>query len=271
MVAKAYGVTTYVVMPVSTHRTKVEELQANGIVVELRKDGSRHIEDALAEMTAFPFPSHDEAHMIHGYGTIALELEEEVRSVLETSSTLQSRRVGKLDAVIAIMGNGSALCGICMAFQRTGTRVFGAEVLCGRGDTFRKDDSPYPEKDRGGCNATQRVSGDSVGALPWSVFTSPSLLSAVLYVDQQSAQLAQSKLIQQLRINAGFDDAVPLALALYSEDFRQFLEKEKANRQELNVGVIIRSDISACRDGQRTRTSISPEDDLTRYMRVMYW
>lgn len=161
VVTKAYGVTTYVVMPESTHRTKVKELQAIGIVVEFSKGGSCHKEDALAKITAFQFLSHDEAPKIHGYGTIALELEDELRSVLETGSTLQSRQVGKLDAVIAFMGDGSELCGICMAFQRTRTRVFGAEVVSGKGDAVRKGDTHALKKSGGSCNATHRVLDDS--------------------------------------------------------------------------------------------------------------
>lgn len=168
------------------------------------------------------------------------------------------------------MGNGFALCGICMAFQNTGTRVFGAEVILGAGD-FCDGDLSHSQTRRDDCHGTQGLVNMSAAALSWSIFTAPKLLSAVHYIDQKSTQLAQAKLVEQLRINAGTYDAGPLALGLYSEDFRQFLEKETANGRQLNVGIIVRSDMPHCGDGRQTRSSKPPEDDLTRCLRIMYW
>lgn len=275
LIAKLYAITAYVLVPGSMEHTKAEELREKGMTVVFSKNERHCDRDLLAqkatELGAYQFPFHDEADAIHGYGTVALELEDEVRRVLETQSTVPSQEIGKLDAVIAVMGNGSALCGICMAFQKTGTKVFGADTLSGDGGIVRNGNFFYPENKGGGCQGPPQAFNTPMGALCWSVFTSPGLLSAVLYVDHKSSGLAQAKLVEQLRIDADLNDAAPLALVLYSEDIRQFLEKEMLNGRTLNVGIIIRSVVSDCEHRRRNGLSKSPEDDLTQFLRIMYW
>lgn len=269
MAAKAYRITTYALLPESTQRSKIEDLQAYGVIVELSKDNGRGNRDLLARtaahLEAYQFPSRDEADVIQGHGTVALELEDEVKSILETDGTIPNRGAGKLDIVIAIMGNGSALCGICMAFQQTGTRVFGAEMTSENGGNVRRD-LAYSDKEEGGRYNNRSAFNAPMGALPWSVFTSPSMLSGVLYVDKKAAELARGKLLEQLRVKVGPHDAAPLALGVYSEEFRQLLEKDTAEDRVWNVGVIIQSEISMLENERPKTLSESLEDDLKHYM-----
>jgi hypothetical protein len=65
------------------------------------QSSSKRVDDDLlagttVELGAYRFASLDEADVICGYGTVALELEDEAKSSLETNFTRQSCGVGKL-------------------------------------------------------------------------------------------------------------------------------------------------------------------------------
>lgn len=241
-VAKTYKIKTFVLMRTDAKSDSIEQQQALGHIVELL-DGNEFQDEyqlakAITRTGAYRFPSHNEADVIHGQGTVALELEDEVSKLLEADLPSQDHdttvRKGKLDAIVHAMGNGSTLSGICMAAQGTGMRVFGAELI-----------SSSPDCDPDGI---REGAGDywgsfqPMGALPWSIFTSPRMLSAVYYVDQRMATLASSKLCNQHGIEVRPYDAAPLGLVLYSDDFSQFAEKEAELARVRNIGIIVRSD-----------------------------
>lgn len=102
LAARAYRITTYVLLSESTERSKVEDLQAYRVIVEPSKGNGRGDKELLAttaaHLGAYRFPSRDEADVIQGHGTVALELEDEVRSVLEMDAKIPNRGAGKLDS-----------------------------------------------------------------------------------------------------------------------------------------------------------------------------
>lgn len=218
----------------------------------------------IARIGAFRFPSHDEADVVHGQGTVALELEEEVEQLLQAESPALESNIScegrNLDAIINVMGNGSTLCGICMATQGTGTGVFGAETM----STFASGDNQTGQE--GSCHYSEQLK--PMGPLPWFVFTSPNMLSAVFYVDQEMAEMASKRLLKQHGIRVRPHDAAPLGVVLFSGDFRRFAEQEAQNGRVRNIGVILRSDLPESEDGSRGTYSDAELEHSFRSWRV---
>lgn len=266
-VAKTYEITTHILMPADAASSIVEHLKAHGIIVELIPESEFRDDHLLASsisrIGAYLFPSHDEANVVYGQGTVALELEEEVQKLLDVEAKAQDDPAatdkGKLDAIISVMGNGSTLSGICMATQGTGTRIFGAETI----STFS---SPAPERAQETPNHYW-PNFKPMGALPWSIFTSPSMLSAVFSVSQNLTVQASDKLFEQHGIRVRAYDAAPLGLVLYGEDFRHFAEKEAASGRVRNIGIILRSDFPESEDELVKLVGAHEDADLERFLR----
>ncbi|KAM0713970.1 hypothetical protein Q7P37_010933 [Cladosporium fusiforme] len=266
-VAKMYEITTYVLMPADAASNKVEHLQAQGVIVELIPENEFRndslLASTIARIGAYRFSAHHEADVVHGQGTVALELEEEVEKLLELEASAQDdgkpAGKGKLDAIISVMGNGSTLCGICMASQGTGMRIFGAETVPG---PVSED---LPRDQEGSCNHWQHFR--PMGSLPWSIFTSPRMLSAVLYVDQKAAELASEKLFEQHGIRVRPYDAAPLGLVLYSEDFRHSAAKDAESDGVRNIGLILRSDFPRIEAGKAKLGTAQSDTDLEEFFK----
>lgn len=256
--------------PVDLRTSSLQRLQALGVVVELSNEGDDSNNGYLSAMKtaregAYPFPSHDEADVIHGQGTVALELEEEVASLLNTDNSIRGSQRGELDTVINAMGNGSTLAGICMGLQGTGTNVFGVDaVLENMGQSGQPDFLPFAVGNQGWRDGRAKLNLP-MGPLPWLIFTSPRMLSAVFYIDHENAALARQGLFDQHSIDVDLNDAAPLAFALYSEDFRRHVQRRGAKGQVRNIGVILRSGMVECREGNVRTASIHSDDSLEQY------
>lgn len=263
-----YKIKTYVLMPANAASRGAEHLRAHGITMEVLPEHGFRSDDILtstiARIGAFRFPSHDEADVVHGQGTVALELEEEVEQLLQAEFPAPESRISnegrKLDAIINVMGNGSALCGICMATQGTATRVFGAETM----STVTNEDNQMDQE--GSSHYSEHFK--PMGALPWSVFTSPNMLSAVFYVELKMAEMASQKLRQQHGGIVRPYDAPPLGVVLFSEDFRRFAEQKAQIGRVRNIGVILRSDLSGFEDRSRGTCSDAELEHFFRSWRV---
>jgi threonine dehydratase len=261
---------TYVLAPVDLRTSSLQRLQALEVIVELSNEGDDCSNGYLSAMktarkAAYPFPSHDEADVIHGQGTVALELEEEVASLLKTDNSISGSQRGKLDTIINAMGNGSTLAGICMGLQGTGTNVFGVDaVLENVGQSGQPDFMPLGVGNQGWQDGWAKLN-EPMGPLPWLIFTSPRMLSAVFYVGYGNAALARQGLFDQHSIDVDLNDAAPLAFALYSEDFRRHTQRRGAKGQVKNIGVILRSGTVTCRDDNVRTASIHSDDSLEQY------
>lgn len=205
MAMRAYRITTYFLLLESTQRIETKDPQAYGVIVELSKDDSRSNKDLPAKVTAlgaYSFSSRGGANVIQEQGKVRIEPEERIRSVLEVDATIPNR--GKLDVVLAIVGNGSALYGTCMAFEQTGTRAFVADMVFENGVNVCKNGLAYSGKNKtGGWYSSGSVIDAPMGALLGSVFTSPSMPTALLYVDNRSAELALESYLSNITLRAG--------------------------------------------------------------------
>jgi threonine dehydratase len=118
LAASLRGIPAHIVMPTNAPEVKREAVRGYGGVVVPCGPTQKSREETAAQVAretgATLVPPYDDAAVITGQGTIALELFEEVPD---------------LDAVIAPLGGGGMISGIALAYRELcpGTKVIGAE------------------------------------------------------------------------------------------------------------------------------------------------
>lgn len=178
LAARERGSSAYIVMPDNSARPKIAAVEGyNGQVTfcpPTAADRQKTL-DKIAESTGAIFiPPYDSVRTILGQGTIALEMEE------------QARELGmELGAIVAPVGGGGLLGGICVATKGTGIKVFGAEPLgaddCARSLDLghRIADPPQPETIADGLRTP-------VGAINWPLINEG--VEGVLTVSEEVSQ-----------------------------------------------------------------------------------
>lgn len=121
----------HIVMPTISTPSKIAGTQALGAHVLFSGSTSEEREavvaDVIRDTGATLVPPYDHPDIILGQGTQALELEQQVEDMLADNPSLGIFGRPGLHAVIAPIGGGGMLGGICTALHGTGIRVFGAE------------------------------------------------------------------------------------------------------------------------------------------------
>lgn len=199
------------------------------------------VRDVIAETGALLVPPYDHPDIVLGQGTLAVEFEEDVRSMVEGEGEkgTYGRRGGKgLDAVIAPCGGGGMLSGIATALGGTGIRVFGAEPSFQGADDARR-----------GLLSGSRIPAVSsltiadgvrtpVGEIPWSVISDPEKVKGIFAVSEEEIKKALRLLMERMKVFVEPTAALGLAVALYNEEFRRLVERE-AGEEGWNVGVVL--------------------------------
>lgn len=182
------------------------------------------------------FPLHHHLDVIHGQGSVALQLEQEMVVAELTNSASLWCDVPEFGAVISDIGNGCTLSGISMAFSGKSTQVFGAAPA-----TFWLHAANYPDIKKPETPGSQYWKDVEIpmGAVPWSVFTSSSDLSGVFEVNDDALRAASRKVFEHCGLNIYPDEAAPLAVALYNQDFRRIAARKAKRGKEWIVGVIL--------------------------------
>ena len=187
------------------------------------------------------FPSVEDIESVHGQGTVAFEMEREFANRESTSSHQQARK-SRPDIVISDLDSGISLSGICMAFASTGTQVFGAAPSEGFWDHAWSLHTP-------GAVPTPQDKGyrywagtkHPMSAIPWRTFTAPGLLSTIYEVNNEQVYAACIMARDNYQRLLHPDEAVPLAVALYNEEFQESASKGTKRGQKRVVGVLLRS------------------------------
>lgn len=187
-------------------------------------------EKVIAETGARLVPPYDHPDIVLGQGTLGLELQEQV---LE----LQGPGATGLDAIVAPCGGGGMLSGVALSAEGTGIRVFGSEPSKdGADDAMR------------GYYSGQRVEKVSsltiadglrtpVGKVPWGIIYERKLVSGMYNVTEEEIKSALRLVYERMKVLIEPSSAVPLAVALYNEDFRSMVEKE-AGDAGWNLGIV---------------------------------
>jgi threonine dehydratase len=198
---------------------------------------------------SIPFPPYDDLDIVHGQGTVALEFEHEASTTgVHTSSSDRQRPKSRPDIVLGDFDSGVCLSGICMAFVGTGTHVFGAAPTSGFWDHVWNLNTPANPAGEGTASY-QDAEGNRywadikhpISSTLWSTFTAPGHLSGVFEVDSEEVQAASILARDNYQLQLEPHESVPLAVALYNEDFQRFVDRESRRGRKVVVGIVLRS------------------------------
>jgi threonine dehydratase len=148
------------------------------------------VADVIKKTGATLVPPYDHPDIMLGQGTQALELEQQTIDLISEDASLGIAEKSGLDAVIAPIGGGGMLSGICTALDGTGIKVFGAEPnFEGANDA----EIGLKQGERVEKVKTLTIADGlrtPVGKIPWSVITDKSKLAGIYSVDEEQIKAA---------------------------------------------------------------------------------
>lgn len=223
------------------------------------------VADLQAKTGAVLVPPYDHPDIILGQGTLALEFEQQVKELgAETRREDASRegygwrsRMAKqpnggygdaepatsegLDAVIAPCGGGGLLSGVATALSGTGIAVFGAEPSFEGADDCRRGLASNPPKRIETVKSLTIADGvrTPVGKIPWSVISDKTKVRGVYSVSEEQIKKAVRLIMERMKVVVEPSGALPLAVALYDEEFRKLVERECGEEGCWNVGLVL--------------------------------
>ena len=230
-------------MPTISTPSKIAGTKSHGANVLFSGSTSQEREAVVAEVIsktgATLVPPYDHPDIILGQGTQALELEEQVADLIAIDPELGvAGSKGKLDAVIAPIGGGGMLSGICSALAGTGTLVFGAEPSfqgANDAETGLRTGLRVPTVKTLTIADGLRT---PVGEIPWTVITDKSKLAGCYSVTEDEIKAALRLAMERAKVFVEPSAVVGLAVMLYHEEFRKLVERE-AGAKGWNVGIVL--------------------------------
>ncbi|KAI1809665.1 tryptophan synthase beta subunit-like PLP-dependent enzyme [Poronia punctata] len=221
-------------------------------------------------------PPYDHPDIILGQGTLGLELQRDASEIINSFSfsgggggggdggsspvaenifrapeTIPKERKEKgkgekekkkeLDAILAPCGGGGMLSGVALSCEGTGIRVYGCEP------SFQGADDAKRGYESQGSLRVETVSTltiadglrTPVGRYPWSVIAPPRrLVRGFFSVTEEQIVAALRLILERFKMVVEPSAAVPLAVALFNEDFRTLVEKE-GGEDGWDVGVVL--------------------------------
>jgi threonine dehydratase len=234
-------------MPTISTPSKITGTQAQGANVHFSGSTSQEREAVVAEVVkktgAIFIPPYDHPDIILGQGTMALELEKQVKDLIAENPKLDVRggkgdKTRRLDAVITPCGGGGMLSGNAVALHGTGTRVFGAEPSFQGGDDARR-----------GVETGERITTvrtltiadglrTPVGEWTWKIVSDKAYVDGLFAVTEQNIRDAMRLVLERMKCVVEPSAVVGLATILYNEDFRKRVERE-AGEEGWNIGVVL--------------------------------
>ncbi|KAF4837113.1 Serine racemase [Colletotrichum tropicale] len=252
LAAKEAGIPAHIVMPDISPANKIAGTRGYGANVIF--SGSTSVEReavadrVIAETGARLVPPYDHPDIMLGQGTLGLELQEQVRDLIAAGHSAQnptfnstgqpSASEGKgLDAIMTPCGGGGMLSGVALSCEGTGIRVFGAEPEFQGADDCKR-----------GFEAGKRVESvktltiadglrTPVGKFPWGVIYERRLVENMFSVSEEEIKAAVKLVFERFKLVVEPSGAVPLAVALFNEDFRSMVERE-AGEKGWDLGLV---------------------------------
>ncbi|KAI2473143.1 tryptophan synthase beta subunit-like PLP-dependent enzyme [Annulohypoxylon bovei var. microspora] len=244
LAARTNNIPAYIVMPSISAPPKIAATKGYGAnvifsgstSVEREAVTAKVIEDTGARLV----PPYDHPDIILGQGTLGLEFQEQVEVLMadeaEKSEVKTTKKRG-LDAIIAPCGGGGMLSGVALSCENTGIRVFGAEPSFQGADDGKRG---YESGSRIPSVSTLTIADGlrtPVGAIPWSVIYDRRLVAGFFSVSEDEIRRAMRLAYERLKVVVEPSSAVPLAVALYNEEFRALVQRE-AGEEGWDVGVV---------------------------------
>jgi threonine dehydratase len=253
--ARTLNVPATIVMPSISTPTKIAATKSYGARVLF--SGSTSVEreavvdGAVKESRARLVPPYDHPDIILGQGTLGLEMQGQVESMIASGREEQEKcsfaekvhgngkRVKKgLDAIIAPCGGGGMLSGTALSCEDTGIFVFGAEPEFEGADDCKR-----------GFKSGKRIENVStltiadglrtpVGKYPWGIIYERKLVRGMYSVSEEQIKKAMKLVMERMKMVVEPSAVVGLAVALYNEDFRQLVERE-GGEEGWDLGIVV--------------------------------
>ena len=240
-------------MPTISTPSKIAGTQSQGANITFSGSTSDEREavtrDIIEKTGATLVPPYDHPDIILGAGTQALELESQVEDMLLRDQSVGIAGKHQLDAVIAPIGGGGMLSGICTALQGTGIKVFGAEPNFEGGNDAETGLKQGKRIEKVKTLTIADGLRTPVGEIPWSIITDKSKLEGIYSVSEEEIKAALKLLMERAKLFVEPSAAVSLAVVLYNEDFRRAVER-MAGDEGWNMGVV-------CSGGNTTLEAIA--------------
>ncbi|KAI1262659.1 tryptophan synthase beta subunit-like PLP-dependent enzyme [Xylariaceae sp. FL1019] len=259
LAARDNGIPAHVVMPSIAPPTKIAATKGYGSNVVF--SGSTSVEreavtmEVIEKTGARLVPPYDHPDIILGQGTLGLELQDDAAKMIQLAASGEAERNGGfnfvapvatpkiptgkkgLDAILAPCGGGGMLSGVALSCEDTGIRVFGCEPSFQGGDDAKR-----------GFEAGKRVETVStltvadglrtpLGKYPWEVIYEKKLVKGFFSVTEEEIVDALRLILERFKMVVEPSSAVPLAVALYNEEFRSLVERE-AGEDGWDVGIV---------------------------------
>ncbi|KAH6610053.1 hypothetical protein Trco_000073 [Trichoderma cornu-damae] len=256
LAARESGVTAHIVMPEISIPAKINATRGYGANVVF--SGSTSVEReavterVVAETGARLVPPYDHPDIMLGQGTLGLEFQDQVESSLASSvnsagqslrgvyaaaaTKTRGSRQG-LDAIIAPCGGGGMLSGVALSCEGTGIRVFGAEPSYQGADDAKRG---YEAGELIPTVSSLTVADGlrtPVGRHPWGVIYERRLVSGMFSVTEDEILKAMRLVYERMKLVVEPSACVPLAVALFDEDFRSLVERE-AGEEGWDLGLV---------------------------------
>lgn len=211
-------------------------------------------------------PPYDHPDIVLGQGTLGLELQEDAAKLMAEADvddkegaedkgqggrcsfaapvTKESRGQGSsagnkkgLNVILAPCGGGGMLSGVALSCEGTGIRVFGCEPSFEGADDAKR-----------GFETGQRVETvktltiadglrTPLGKVPWGIIYERKLVEGFYSVTEEEIKSALRLVLERFKMVVEPSACVPLAVALYNEDFRSLMESE-FGEQGADVGIV---------------------------------
>lgn len=130
------------------------------------------------------------------------------------------------------------LSGIATALQGTGIKVFGAEPNFEGANDAELGLAQGKRIEKVKTLTIADGLRTPVGVIPWGVIRDKSKLEGIYSVSEEQIKAALKLLMERAKLFVEPSAAVPLAVILYNEEFRKYVE-HAAGESGWNIGVIL--------------------------------
>jgi len=211
--------------PANASKLKIEATRsysAEITFVENPKDRAKVCDEVAAKTGATVVPPYDHQNIILGQGTVMHEFLTQMKEEYNTT----------LDAVIIPVGGGGLLAGCAVACIGSSTRVFGAEPVladdCARGvqQGFQAKLESTPTTIADGLRT-------EVGELNFAIITKH--VERIFTVTEEQIAKAMRIVIERLKVVIEPSAAVPVAVALFHQEFRDLAQKDSMKK----IGIVL--------------------------------
>lgn len=242
LAAKLNQIPAYIVMPDNAPTYKVAATRAHGAhilpggqsVSECDETFRRTVNKTGARF----IPPGDHADIVVGQGTIGLEMQEQVREIMETTPAYSDCHKNGLDAVIMPCGGGGMLSGVALSYEGSSTRMFGAVPAFPGNDSGKRG---FEHGVRETVANTQTIADGlrcTIGDIPWDIMYGRQMVTAIYQVSEDDIAAATSMVFNHFRFIIEPSAAVALAAVLFNEEFRSMVERE-AGEEGWDVGIVL--------------------------------